>query len=252
MKRKISVILIVVCVVTLLSGFTTPSHSNDFFVTDNANVLSSDTKSRIVSMGQQLQQECGAQIVVLTIPSLGDYGSIEEAARDVFDSWKIGQEGKDNGILFIFSVEDRWMRIEVGYGLEGILPDGKVGRIRDNYITNYFRDGDYDEGVLQGYRALYAEVATEYNIEPIPNETPVQSSSDNNSFSMLYMVLGIIGFFFIDGLFLRGSISRSLFRMFVLFGGNGRGGRGGGFGGGGGGFSGGGGRSGGGGASGRW
>ena len=105
----------------------------------------------------QVRERTGAEIAVLVVPSTAP-DSIEDYSIAVFDRWKIGQQGKDNGLLFLVAVQDRRMRITTGYGLEGILPDGKVGEIRDRAIIPLFRAGRYADGIVRGTEALAAAI----------------------------------------------------------------------------------------------
>jgi len=90
---------------------------------------------------------------VLTVPTLEGV-SIEEYAVTVFNTWKLGQKGKDNGVLLIVAPKDRKLRIEVGYGLEGTMTDGIAGSIIRNAITPFFKNNDYDRGIDEGVRAI--------------------------------------------------------------------------------------------------
>lgn len=105
-----------------------------FFVNDFADVLSAQTEQEIVELGRALQQQTGAQAVAVTVPSLGGQ-SVEDYAIDLANSWGIGQAEEDNGVLILIAVEERKLRVEVGLGLEGALPDGKTGRIMDEYMS---------------------------------------------------------------------------------------------------------------------
>ena len=86
-----------------------------------------------------------------------------EYSTNLFRQFGIGDKEKNNGLLILIALEERKSRIEVGYGLEGVLPDGKTGRIQDEYMIPYFKDNNFDEGILNGYKALFKEVANEYN-----------------------------------------------------------------------------------------
>jgi len=122
-------------------------------VTDNADILSKETRRTITESLKAHEQKTGNQIAVLTIPSLeGD--SIEEYAVAVFNSWKLGQKGKDNGILVVVAPNDRRMRIEVGYGLEGTIPDGLAGNIIRTLMTPQFKTGNYNDGIQSGIKAI--------------------------------------------------------------------------------------------------
>ena len=126
-------------------------------VTDVAGVLGQDARQRLVRILSEVRERTGAEIAVLVVASTLPE-AIEDYSIAVFDRWKIGQRGKDDGLLFLVAVQDRRMRITTGYGLEGILPDGKVGEIRDRAILPLFRAGRYAEGIVRGTEALAAVV----------------------------------------------------------------------------------------------
>ena len=122
-------------------------------VTDNAQILSEIT---LTTLGEKLKGHeliTTNQIVVLTISSL-EGESIEDFANKVFNEWKLGQRNKDNGVLIVVVPDERKMRIEVGYGLEGILPDITAGRIIRNIMAPRFREGDFDGGITEGVNSV--------------------------------------------------------------------------------------------------
>jgi uncharacterized protein len=122
-------------------------------VTDNAQILSPETRQSLTETLKEYEDHTTNQIAVLTIPTL-DGENIEEYAVRVFDAWKLGQKGKDNGILIIVVPDDHRMRIEVGYGLEPILTDGMAGEIIRTVMTPKFKNNDYDGGITDGTRAV--------------------------------------------------------------------------------------------------
>jgi len=126
-------------------------------ITDRVGVLDQDIRQRLARILDDVRERTGVEIAVLVVPSTAP-DSIEDYSIAVFDHWKIGQQGKDNGLLFLVAVQDRRMRITTGYGLEAILPDGKVGEIRDRAIIPLFRAGRYADGIVQGTQALAAAV----------------------------------------------------------------------------------------------
>ena len=126
-------------------------------ITDRAGVLGQDARQRLARILGEVRERTGAEIAVLVVPSTAP-DSIEDYSIAVFDRWKIGQQGKDNGLLFLVAVRDRRMRITTGYGLEAILPDGKVGEIRDRAIIPLFRAGRYADGIVRGTEALAAAI----------------------------------------------------------------------------------------------
>ena len=228
-----------------------PSPTSAFYVNDFANILSDDTEREILSEGVKLASETKAQVVVVTVNSLeGD--SVENYAWQLFQEWGIGDSEQNNGVLLLVAMEDRKTRIEVGYGLEGALNDGKTGRIQDDYLIQNLSNGDYDSGVLGTYLKLVEEVYAEYGIDASTVSeqniyyNPVDTTSNSLELTIGKVILGfiIVVIVLLDIIFNRGRLLQFLLIMSLR---GGRGGRGGGFGGGG--FGGGGGRSGGGGSS---
>ena len=122
-------------------------------VVDEANILSAGARQSITQLSERHEKATGNQVAVLTMPTLGGE-SIEGYATRVFEAWKLGQKGKDNGVLVIVAPNDRKMRIEVGYGLEGTLTDAGAARIIREAMTPQFKSGNYDAGVQNGVAAI--------------------------------------------------------------------------------------------------
>lgn len=211
------------------------------YVSDRAEILSPETKQRLEAFLRDFERSDSTQIVVLTVPSL-EGEPVESYALRVAEAWKIGQKAKDNGALLLVARDDRKIRIEVGYGLEGRLTDLLAGRIVDNEIAPRFRAGDFDGGILAGVKGIAEAVRGEYE------GTGRTRQKERNPWGLLALL-----FFLGPGLMLLGGGSHRGHRGHHRRGGFWIGGPfgGGGFGGGGG-FSGGGGGFGGGGSSGGW
>ena len=234
---------------------TIPDQVGDIYVQDFAGVLSPEQKSELISLGKNLEAGTTAQIAVMTIPSLEDE-TVEGYALKAFRQYGIGSKEKNNGVLFLVAPKERKMWIEVGYGLEGALPDGKVGRILDEYAMPYMKQEEYDKGIINTYKVLYNEVAAEYNWDG--KVAQVDQAEDESGGGFPSIIIFIILFFIISSFFGGGGGGRGGGRrrrnvVFIPpFMGSGGGFGGGGFGsGGGGGFTGGGGGSSGGGGAGR-
>jgi uncharacterized protein len=222
-------------------------------VNDYAGVMSQDQVRSLEARLAQFEQETGHQVAVLTIPTL-DGEDIEGFSIRVAESWKIGKKGFDNGVILVVAVKDRRLRLEVGYGLEGILPDAIAKQITSEYIVPRFRSQDYAGGIIAGIDAVLKVIKN----EPLPQsarKTGGKQGSGLSSFAMLAITLALFG------LMAFGSANRRRNRMWatrgrhyppIIWGGGGFGGGGFSGGGGGGGFSGGGGSFGGGGASDSW
>jgi uncharacterized protein len=124
-------------------------------VVDNAEILKAETRSALSDTLKAHEDRTTDQIAVLTVRTIGS-DSIEEYATRVFENWKLGKKGKDNGVLIVVVPDDHKMRIEVGYGLEGTLTDVQSSRIIRNVMTPAFKGGDYDGGVKAGVDAVIA------------------------------------------------------------------------------------------------
>ena len=172
--RKILALLAAVCCLWALAcpvSAEVVSPTSDFYVYDGAQVLSGATEQYILTTNRELEQKTGAQIVVVTIPSL-EGQSLEEYATELFRQWGIGDKEKNNGVLLLCAVEDRQFRVEVGYGLEGDLPDGKTGRMQDTYIIPLLKEDKFDVGIQNGYSAFLQEVAAVYDVS-ITGDAPI-------------------------------------------------------------------------------
>ncbi len=258
-------------------------------VVDGTGLLTSEQRRSLETRLQALEETQGAQVAVLLVPSTGSE-TVEQFALRVVEKWKLGREKVDDGILFLIAMEDRTLRIEVGYGLEGAVSDAVSKRIISEIVTPWFQEGRYFEGIEAGVNSLIKVIEG----EPLPPPTAKRGDEgDGSGFAILFLLIAVavgmvlkgifgrmLGGFFTGGLvalfgwLFLGSLVVALFFGFFAFlfviagnlGGRfGRGGigrhsgwGGGGFGGGrrgggfGGGFGGGGGGFGGGGASGRW
>ena len=212
------------------------------YVNDFTNTLNQSQKNELEQQLSDFDKKTSNQIVFLMINSLNNEDVIENYSLKVAELNKIGSNGKDNGVLFTVIKNDKKLRIEVGYGLEGFLTDAKSSYIIRNIITPQFKNNDYYSGIKNGLNEII-KVASDANYL----NDKIQSNNNNNSTNPIFGIL--ITIFFVI-LFIKYP---NLF-LFLLFSGgfNGRSGRGGFGGSSGGGFSGGGGGFGGGGSSGSW
>jgi len=186
-------------------------------VVDNAEILKPVTRERIAALSKAHEDKTTDQIVVLTIPTL-DGESVEEYAVRVFASWKLGQKGKDNGVLVLVAPQDRKMRIEVGYGLEGTLTDVAASRIIRNVMTPAFRANNFDDGIAGGVGAIVAQLegqtastGTTANLADLPSSGKKSSFEFEGPDIPWYMrillgcfIFGIIGLFTVIGVMTPG------------------------------------------------
>lgn len=215
------------------------------WVTDTAGFLAPETVQELNRKLEAYEKQTGHQVIVYVGKTTGGY-TIEEFADRAFQSWAVGRKGLDDGVALFIMAEDRRVRLEVGYGLEAVIPDIIAGRIINGIMLPKLRTGDANEAVSDAVAAILKAISgEEISAEPEPSEPAVRRTGK----SLGQTILIAIGIIVLLILFITNpSLAVWLLISFMSGGGSGRG-RGG-FGGGG--FRGGGGRSGGGGASGGW
>jgi uncharacterized protein len=151
-------------------------------VTDLAGILDNGTKARLLRVIQEVRERTTSEIAILTVPTTAPE-TIQGYSVAVWDRWKIGKRGQDNGLLFLVAVRDRRLWITTGYGLEGILTDGKIGEIRDREIVPYFRAGRYGEGILRGTEALAGVILGQGGTDVLGRRSTVQARRRNPAWS---------------------------------------------------------------------
>ncbi|MCX5999272.1 MAG: TPM domain-containing protein [Chloroflexi bacterium] len=167
-----------------LAGSCAPAQkypSQQGFVNDFASVLTEGGKTDLDAILTVLEADTTAEVAVVTVTSL-DNSTIEDYAVGLFEAWAIGKKDKDNGVLLLVVTEPLEVRIEVGYGLEAIITDGRAGRILDEEVMPYLRDGNFDDGIVAGVWAM-----DDY----IREATPTQPAHDNSKPSILERLLDL-------------------------------------------------------------
>ncbi len=218
------------------------------YVVDLAGVINSRTKQQLDSLLHALERKTGAQLVILTVQSL-DGEDINGFSMRTAEQWKLGQKGKDNGVLFTIAMQERQYRFEVGYGLESILPDSLVGTLGRRTLVPYFKQGKYSQGIAAAVGVIVKIISKANNVQvagvdQLPK--PV-TRNDNNPLAIVLFFLLLLLFMYLGSRRRQGRLGGMGAVPFILGGWSGGGGFGGfgGFGGGGGGGFGGGGASGG-------
>lgn len=175
-------------------------------VIDNANLLHVNTKQKLTNMLKNEEKTSSNQIVILTIKSLHGY-AIEEFSIDLARYWGIGQKDKNNGVLLLISKNDRKMRIEVGYGLEGSLTDKISHEIITYTLTPAFKKGDYDSGVLRATNEILQAIKGEYSAK----------NNISNKDEMPIFATFLVGFFILmfGGISKRKILKRIGFSAFI-------------------------------------
>ena len=144
------------------------------YVEDYANVINATDERSLNGVLQELEQKTGAQYIVLTVLSTGGL-PIEQFSIELVEKWKLGQKGKDNGMLFVLAKNDRKWRFEVGYGLEDFVTDQYCGRIGRDVLVPYLKKGDYSRGIYQANLQIIQRIASEAGVSltGMPKVTPV-------------------------------------------------------------------------------
>jgi uncharacterized protein len=175
-------------------------------VVDQTATLSSDDIAMLTQRLKDLETRKGSQVAVLIVPTT-EPEAIEQFSIRVAEAWKIGRRKIDDGALLVVAKNDRKLRIEVGYGLEGALPDVTARRIIDEYIVPRFRTGDFAGGISAGVDRMIRIV----DGEPLPKPAPEvsHSSDDGTAFNIIFSPFGLIGYLAIAGIF-RGIFGRLL------------------------------------------
>ncbi|EMM87918.1 hypothetical protein AYB33_17210 [Leptospira santarosai] len=194
-------------------------------ITDTTSTLTDLQKSRLTSTLVAFEKRKGSQIAVLVVGSTLDW-SVEEYAVKVFESWKLGRQGVDDGILIVVAIGDHKTKIEVGYGLEGVVPDVIAKRIIEDYMIPQFREGNYYKGISDAVDALIAKI----DGEELPAASGKVAGSDSASSSATdgpdpsrpitaFIILVVLGkwFGFLFGNGLSGGIGAVLFVILGLF-----------------------------------
>jgi uncharacterized protein len=208
-------------------------------VNDFANVIDQASTAKMEALSREVLQKTGTAVVVATVTTIGE-GEASLYANGLYKAWGIGKKGEDKGVLIFLAVKERNVRIETGYGVEGILPDGLVGEILDKYVMPQLKTGNYGQGLYNAMAASSAYIAKDAGVQlsgsALPSRTKTRAEKKG------FNVFGLIVFLIVAALLLGTKTGRSMLPwllLLLLSGGGGRGG-GGGFSGGFGGFGGGG------------
>ena len=175
-------------------------------INDLAHMLSTHQAEELETQLQQFEEQTTHQIMVLTIPSLHEE-VLEDFSLRVSETWKIGHKGHDNGVLLLIAKDDRKIRLEIGYGLEGVLPDAIANGIIQQVIVPRFRDGDFAGGIRNGVSAVMQAARGEPVINPA-NETRKLPSATLSGILALFCMSTLIGS--IVGLTRRSTVSGAL------------------------------------------
>lgn len=210
-KRLWLLFLVFFCLFQTKTYASIPSTTDNYYL-DELNLLDESTKENINNTNRQLEDKTGSQVVVMTLdnPDMleGNYYGTE-----IFNSWKIGDDKKDNGVLILLLMRDQegqnQINIITGYGIEGRLNDGKIGRIIDTFMFDNLQAGNYSLALNEGFNAVVGEIAAEYDIElekdyaSYQNELEDSYYEDGLSIKTIFIMLII--FIIISSMFNRNN-----------------------------------------------
>lgn len=186
-------IILVVLLATGLSAdtkFPVP----DGLINDRADLLSRGEVTRLESKAQTYLKASGNSVAVLIVNTVGDM-SLEDYAHDVFKAWGIGEKGKDNGVLLLIALNEKKIRLEVGYGLEANLTDLESGRIvnRNSVMAGYFREGNFSAGLNAAFDAIVEAIGGDYQLPPEAQKRTEKKTGPVGVF-IFFLMFVLIGF----------------------------------------------------------
>jgi len=191
-SKKIAAIVGAVLISASLFAAKIPEYKGR--VNDYANVISKSDEAQIEGYLQQLDEQTGVQLMVLTVPSMGG-DDISTYSIKVAEKWGVGHKGKDNGVLLVVAMEEHDLRIEVGYGLEDKLTDAKCGLIIRNVMIPEFKNGNYSGGIVKGVRNI-AGVASD-NAELISKRVQNDDEDESGIEGLVFLIVWMIFFFIV-------------------------------------------------------
>lgn len=204
-KRLWLIFLIFFCLFQNKTYASIPNPTDNYYL-DEENLLDESTMENINKTNRQLEDKTGSQVIVMTLPNPegleGNYYGTE-----IFNAWKIGDQKKDNGVLILLLMSDQegknQINIITGYGIEGRLNDGKIGRIIDSFMLDDLRDGNYSKALNEGFNAVVGEICAEYDIELEKDYTGYQdklANSNDGGISLKTILFMIIIFIIISNI----------------------------------------------------
>jgi uncharacterized protein len=182
-------------------------------VHDEAHILQQATIDQLEKDLKSYEDSTSNQIAILIVQSL-DGDALESYSIRVVEKWKLGQKGKDNGVLLLIAVDDHKMRIEVGQGLEGVLTDAQCSRIIRNEIAPAFRRSEFDAGVTAGVGNIIKAIGGEYTADDI-SESSEMTVTDRILFGAF--IYGVLGLFTLISVFVRGGAGWGIYAFLIPF-----------------------------------
>jgi len=170
------------------------------YVNDFAKVMKAQDAEAVENLAAAVKEKTGAELALVTVETYAPYATISEYSIALAEAWGVGERSKDNGVLLVLAMTERDVRIEVGYGLEGAIPDSVAGRILDTVVIPAFQNNDFSGGLRDGCRAIAAYVVKEKGLELGDfdlSDNLIQSSGPIDILSIILPLIFFFGFIFI-------------------------------------------------------
>ncbi|QTQ13044.1 TPM domain-containing protein [Treponema parvum] len=199
-RQKLNMIILTLFIFTSVHAKENSIPKMEGAVTDTANILTATAKEKMSSYLNNVNEKTGIQVALLTVKSLNGE-EIESFSMRVAENWKLGQKEKDNGVLMLLALNEHKVRIEVGYGLEGVLTDAYCGLIIRQVMIPYFRQDAYAKGLEQGLRAVVQKAAGQDIQENEDSLNPLITGTEEKdglplpvfAFLVIYFLIFIMG-----------------------------------------------------------
>lgn len=195
--RALPVVLCLLVVGSVSAQLPRPSG----FVNDFANVIPATDEQTMRAVITEVQEQTGAEIAVVTVETYAPYATIESFGIALAEDWGVGSASDDAGVILMVAVAEREVRVEVGFGLEGALPDGRAGALLDDFVIPSLRNNDYGTGLANGVSALAEVIADEYGVtlsgsvpQPINRGNEAQGGGGADVGNLFYFVFVLIFF----------------------------------------------------------
>jgi uncharacterized protein len=201
LKSALKIVLLLFAFVFLLLASNIQAAEDVFpkpkgAINDFAGVIPDKYLMSMENIATEIFDKTQTAIVVATMPSIGD-NELNDYANSLYQAWGIGKKGEDKGVLIFLTIKERKIRIETGYGVEGILPDGLTGEILDSYAVPNFKNGDYGKGLYETLIAIAIVVAKDANVtigakEPPPKRATTRYELGIGSYIILFLAIAFL------------------------------------------------------------
>ncbi len=201
LKSALKIVLLSISFVFLLLASTIQAAEDVFpkpkgAINDFAGVIPEKYLIPMENIATEVLEKTQTAIVVATMPSIGD-NELNDYANSLYQAWGIGKKGEDKGVLIFLTIKERRIRIETGYGVEGILPDGLTGEILDGYAVPNFKNGDYGKGLYETLTAIAIVVAKDANVAigskvPPPKRAATRNEPGIGRYIILFLAIAVL------------------------------------------------------------